>query len=94
VGQDGETVVAKDVIKQNGGISGGAFGVRATFNSGVQFMITDPAYGLQVGWELVQMRRLRLVSRSTAATLLNRVPRANNLHQVMRLSAVALLFVG
>jgi hypothetical protein len=46
VGQDGETVVAKDVIKQNGGINGGANGQRSTFNSGVQFTITDPAYGL------------------------------------------------
>jgi hypothetical protein len=46
VDQGGEALVANNVIKANGGISGGAFGVRATFNSGVQFTITDPAYGL------------------------------------------------
>lgn len=45
MGDDGEEVVAADVVKQNGGISGGANGERATFSSNVQFTITDPAFG-------------------------------------------------
>ncbi|EFN54108.1 hypothetical protein CHLNCDRAFT_136257 [Chlorella variabilis] len=48
VGDDGEEVVAADVVKQNGGISGGANGERATFSSNVQFTITDPAFGKSV----------------------------------------------
>lgn len=44
-GDDGEEVVADDVIKQSGGISNGANGARATFSAGVQFSISDPAFG-------------------------------------------------
>ena len=45
VGDDGEEVVAFDVIKQSGGISNGANGPRTTFSAGVQFSISDPAFG-------------------------------------------------
>ncbi|KAI7842109.1 hypothetical protein COHA_004303 [Chlorella ohadii] len=45
VGDDGEEVVATDVIKQSGGISNGANGPRTTFSAGVQFSISDPAFG-------------------------------------------------
>ncbi|PRW45398.1 barwin-like endoglucanase [Chlorella sorokiniana] len=45
VGDDGEEVVADDVIKQSGGISNGANGPRTTFSAGVQFSISDPAFG-------------------------------------------------
>lgn len=44
-GDDGEEVVATDVIKQSGGISNGANGARTTFSAGVQFSISDPAFG-------------------------------------------------
>ena len=43
MGDDGEELVAPDVVKQAGGISGGAYGSRAVFSAGVQFTITDPA---------------------------------------------------
>jgi hypothetical protein len=49
VGDDGEELVAEDVVKQNGGISGGAYGGRVTFSAGVQFGITDPAASARVG---------------------------------------------
>ena len=42
---DGEEVVADGVVKQNGGIGHGAYGDRSTFEAGVQFSITDPAFG-------------------------------------------------
>ena len=45
MGDDGEEVVAEDVIKQSGGIENGANGPRTTFAAGVQFSISDPAYG-------------------------------------------------
>ena len=43
------------MVKQAGGIGGGADGPRATFAAGVQFAITDPAWGkaggqLKVCW--------------------------------------------
>ncbi|KAL4427349.1 hypothetical protein ABPG77_003258, partial [Micractinium sp. CCAP 211/92] len=43
----GQSVEADQVITQSGGISSGsgASGPRATFATGVQFTITDPAYG-------------------------------------------------
>lgn len=61
MGDDGEEVVAEDVIKQSGGIENGANGPRTTFAAGVQFSISDPAFGrvsgvavsfcmLQRGW--------------------------------------------
>ncbi len=40
-----EAVEAHDVVKQAGGIAGGAKGQRATFAASVQFSITDPAWG-------------------------------------------------
>ena len=45
VDDGGEAVEAQDVVKQAGGIAGGADGPRATFAAGVQFSITDPAWG-------------------------------------------------
>jgi hypothetical protein len=41
-GDDGEELIASDVVKQAGGISGGAYGSGAVFSAGVQFTITDP----------------------------------------------------
>jgi hypothetical protein len=57
VGDDGEEVIAENVVKQSGGISGGAYSDRATFAAGVQFSISDPAYntvGSRVLWALEQ----------------------------------------
>ena len=49
VGDEGEEVIADNVVKQSGGISGGAYSDRATFAAGVQFSISDPAFNTVSG---------------------------------------------